>query len=202
MSSAASAAESNGATESRHRVDVIATAGAGVAAGRVNPLLYELEMGAYWRTAPRVAVGLVGARTWTIVPRADALQDAAYDTSLWRLAPALRWDYHRGSFSRAWIGGQAGVALVVDRVYRFTTAVPSTSLGRATDTRAAPMLAVDAGIALVAGEWVSLGADAKAFHLATGAPEAAGSAVVGPLDGFYAGLALALHVPLGPRDPR
>jgi hypothetical protein len=208
--SVARAAENDeNAREARHGVDVIGTGAGGVSFGRSATVALDVELAGYWKVSPRLAFGAVAARTWIIPPPTALGADGAgtvstesvsRDTGVWRLAPAVRWDVHRGPWTRGWIGGELGVAFVVDRVDVYTAPVPTTYLGPSTETRTAPVVALDAGFALQPIDWVSLGVSARALHLATGTTSATRSAVNGPLDAVFVGLVLAVHVPMGPRD--
>jgi len=74
--------------------------------------------------------------------------------------------------------------------------------GEVTDTRVGPLVGVDVGAAIQPAEWLSTGVVFKASHLAVGSPDAHGSDVSGALLGLYGGLLPAVHVPIGPREPR
>ena len=206
---ALAATEGENTTEARHGVDVIGTGAGGLSFGRSATVALDLELAGYWKVSPRLAFGVAAARTWIIPPPtvlgADggatvATESVARETSVWRLAPAVRWDVHRDRWTRGWIGGELGVAFVVDRVDVYTAPSPTTYLGKSSETRTAPVVALDAGFALQPIDWVSLGLSARALHLATGTTSATRSSVNGPLDGVFVGLVLAVHVPMGPRD--
>ncbi len=197
---AAAAPEGANAPEGGRGVDVIAHSDVGMllSAGGHQASMLDAGLAAFYRPTRRLAFGMTASRSWssyesTAILVIDGRFRATEAPTIYRGALAIRYDYAILGPATAWVAGDLGVAFARDR---YTATDPDFHTRTTTDTRVAPWMGASTGLELRPVRVVSIGLRVGAAHLAFSAPAESGSAIPGPVQSLYAGLALGVHLPI------